>query len=473
VSALRAKIIAARAVGELARRAGRGGGTSLPGRMLTVLEPDAIALLASRLTRGSAIISATNGKTTTAAIAASILSRAGVALVHNRAGANMPGGIAAALLEAATSDGSIRGELGLFEVDEAWLEPLAGELRPRALLLGNLFRDQLDRYGELEVIADRWVAALAQLPAGAKLVLNADDPLVADLCRESSRARYFGIEDRSVGLSALQHASDSKHCRRCGAPYRYEAIYLGHLGSYSCPSCGQLRPEPQVRAEAIELEGVRGSRFTLLTPAGEVRVALALPGLYNVYNALGAASLCLELGVGLEQVAAGIAAAGAAFGRGETLELAGRRLSLLLIKNPAGANEVIRTLALEDGELELLVVLNDRIADGRDVSWIWDADFELLAERIARAVCAGTRAAELALRLKYAGVPVRRLRIEPQLPAALDAALASGTSRPLYALPTYTALLELREALARRGLLAPYWAHAAAGTPAREEAQAV
>ena len=471
MSALRAKILAARALGELARRARRGGGTTLPGRLLTALEPDAVGLLAARLPRGCAIISATNGKTTTAALAASILARAGIALVHNRTGANMPGGVAAALLEAAARDGRMRGQLGLFEVDEFWLEPLARELRPRAVLLGNLFRDQLDRYGELEAIADRWAVAVSRLPAEARLVLNADDPLVADLGRDRARVRYFGIEDPSVGLSALQHASDSKHCRRCGAPYSYEAIYLGHLGRYSCPSCAQRRPEPEVRAQEIELAGVRGSRFTLRVGREEVRIALALPGLYNVYNALGAAALCLELGLDPKQIAAGLAAATAAFGRGETLELDGRRLSLLLIKNPAGANEVIRTLTLEGGELELLIVLNDRIADGRDISWIWDADLEQIAGRIARAVCAGTRAAELALRLKYAGVPVPRLRIEPRLPAALDAALAEGARGPLYVLPTYTGLLELRRELERRGLLAPYWAPPTAIASAREEAR--
>jgi UDP-N-acetylmuramyl tripeptide synthase len=459
---LDAKIFAARAVGELARRAGRGGGTSLPGKVLTRLEPHAIARLAARLRDGCAIISATNGKTTTAAMAASILARTEITLVHNRAGANMAGGVASTLLGAARRGGSIEGDLGLFEVDEFWLDRVGPELKPRAVLLGNLFRDQLDRYGELETIADRWAGMVRALPPGARLALNADDPLIADLGRDRSGVTYFGVEDPAMATAEMQHASDSKHCRRCGAAYEYEAIYLGHLGRYSCPSCGQRRPEPAVAAERIDLQGTRASSFELRTPIGAATVSLPLPGLYNVYNALGAATLCLTLGVPLEAIVAGLGSVSAAFGRGERIAIGDRELSILLIKNPAGANEILRTLALEPGELDLLGILNDRTADGRDVSWIWDADFELLAGRVGRVTCAGTRAAELALRLKYAGVPEERLHVLAEIAAALDEALATTADRRLFALPTYTALLELREELSSRGHVARFWTQEAA-----------
>jgi lipid II isoglutaminyl synthase (glutamine-hydrolysing) len=439
MSGLAVKVAAARAAGALSRRTGRGG-TSLPGKLLMRLEPHAIARLSARLRRGSAVISATNGKTTTAAMVAGILERAGARLVHNRAGANMAGGVATALL-----DGPRDADTGLFEVDEFWLGQVVGEVRPRALLLANLFRDQLDRYGELDTIADRWAQVAATTDAA--LVLNADDPTVADLGRGAS-STYFGVEDDSVALAEMQHASDAKHCRRCGAPYVYDAVYLGHLGRYHCESCGATRPEPQVAARAIALEGVRGARFTLSTPEGERDIALPLPGLYNVYNALGASALSMQLGATLDQVAAGLAAVSPAFGRAETLRVGGRALSILLIKNPAGANEVLRTLVLEDGEHDLLCVLNDNIADGRDVSWVWDADFEVLAPRVRRATCSGTRAAEMALRLKYAGMPSDRLVVEPRLGAGLERALGDG-SGALYALPTYTAMLALREALGR------------------------
>jgi UDP-N-acetylmuramyl tripeptide synthase len=441
-AALDMKVAAARAAGALSRRAGRGG-TSLPGKLLMRLDPHAIARLAGRLQRGSAVISATNGKTTTAAMAAEILERAGARLVHNRAGANMAGGVATALM-----DGPRDADTGLFEVDEFWLDRVVADVRPRALLLANLFRDQLDRYGELDTIADRWAQVAATTDTA--LVLNADDPAVADLGRERESATYFGVEDDGMALGAMQHAADAKHCRRCGAAYRYDAVYLGHLGRYHCDSCGASRPEPQVAATAIVLEGVRSARFTLRTPAGDRAIALPLPGLYNVYNALGAAALALALGATLEHVVAGLQAVSPAFGRAETLRIAGRELSILLVKNPAGANEVLRTLVLEDGEHDVFAVLNDNIADGRDVSWVWDADFELLAPRVRRVTCSGTRAAEMALRLKYAGVPTERIAVEPDLGAGLDDALRSGDGR-LFALPTYTAMLALREALVARG----------------------
>jgi len=457
MSLLPAKIVAARAVGGLARRAGRGGGTSLPGKVLMRLEPKAIGELAARLPQGSIVISATNGKTTTAAMTASVLGRCGVSLVHNRAGANMAGGVASTLLSAARGRHAIDGEMGLFEVDEFWLDRLARELHPRAILLGNLFRDQLDRYGELETIADRWAAALATLSHGSRLVLNADDPLIADLGRSSPQVTYFGVEDPSMAMPEMQHASDSKHCRRCGAAYAYGAIYLGHLGRYRCPNCGQERPVPSVAAEQIELEGTRGARFHLRTLRGSAAVRLPLPGLYNVYNALAAAALCLELGASLDAVVSGLEAVTAAFGRAERVMVGDVELSILLAKNPAGANEILRTLVLEREELDLLAILNDRTADGRDVSWVWDADFEVLAARVRRVTCAGTRAAELALRLKYAGVPVERLTVVPELSRALDAALDDSPSGRLFVMPTYTALLELREELAARGHVARFW----------------
>ncbi|MGK2936620.1 MAG: MurT ligase domain-containing protein [Solirubrobacteraceae bacterium] len=441
------KLATARAAGALSRRAGRGG-TSLPGKVLLRLEPEAIATLSARLPHGSVAISATNGKTTTAAIVAAILARAEGPVVHNVQGANMAGGVASALLDASHGK-RIDGEIGLFEVDEFWLDRVAPQLQPRALLLGNLFRDQLDRYGELETIADRWAAVLDRLP-GTRLVLNADDPLVADLGLGREEPLYFGIDDDNVALAHLPHASDSKHCRRCGTPLAYDAVYVGHLGRWHCPRGDSARPSPAVTAANIRLEGTRGAQLLLRTPDGDAEVRLGLPGLYNVYNAVGAAALALALGIGLDDIVAGLEEVRAAFGRAETVRIDGRDLAILLVKNPTGANEVLRTLALEPGEIDLLAVLNDNVADGRDVSWIWDADLELLAGSVRRVVCSGTRAPELALRLKYAGIEPERIEVIDDLEAGLDAAL-DGAGDRLYAMPTYTAMLALRELLARRG----------------------
>jgi UDP-N-acetylmuramyl tripeptide synthase len=431
------------------------------------LQPRAIEELGARLSRGSVLISATNGKTTTAAMFAGILAETGVSVVHNQAGANMAGGIASTLLAAARPKDAIAGEIGLFEVDEFWLERIAAELHPRAILLNNLFRDQLDRYGELETIADRWALSVQSGPArDARLVLNADDPLIADLGRARADASsadaplYFGVEDPSLAQAGMAHAADAKHCRNCGAPYVFEHVFLGHLGHYYCPNCGQRRPTPLVSASEVTLEGVRSARFMLRTPSGERPVSLALPGLYNVYNALAAAALATALEIPLADIVAGLQGTEAAFGRAETVTLADRPMQILLIKNPAGANEVLRTLALEAGEHDLLGVLNDNTADGRDVSWIWDADFELLADRVRRVTCSGTRAADLAVRLKYAGVESSRIHVDMNLKKALSSAaadIAPGSGAPLYALPTYTAMLSLRELLVARGEARSAW----------------
>ncbi len=460
---LEVNLALARGVGTLSRLRG-GGATSAPGKALLRLRPDAIARLSARLPQGSVLVSATNGKTTTAAMAAAILRAAGIALVHNQAGANMAGGIASTLLAAARRHEAIAGELGLFEVDELWLAPVAAQLgRPRAIVLSNLFRDQLDRYGELEAVADSWAGALREhAHRDCRLVLNADDPLVADLGREhGQRVLYFGVEDDSLALARMAHAADAKHCRRCGTPYVFDVVYLGHLGHYRCPGCGQARPRPLVSAHDVALQGVRSSRFVLQTPAGRAPIALQLPGLYNVYNALAAAALASALEVPLASIVRGLETVRPAFGRAETVLVDGRELRILLVKNPAGANEVLRTLALEPGEHDLLGVLNDNIADGQDVSWVWDADFEQLAGRVRRVTCSGTRAPELALRLKYAGIEPARIAVEANLARALDRASADPPAgrepAPLYALPTYTAMLALRELLLARGHALAGW----------------
>ena len=446
----------ARTVGKLSRRSGRGGGTTLHGRMLVRMAPDAIERLATNLEHGSIVVSSTNGKTTTAGMIASILQAAGRRPVHNRAGSNMHWGVATALLEQS-------GDEGLFELDEAWLPRVAPKLRPRLLVLGNLFRDQLDRYGELERLADEWAELVASMEGSCDFALNADDPLIADLGRDRELKRrpgvtYFGIEDTSQALPELQHAHDAKHCRRCGAPYKYERAFVGHLGHYLCPNCHADRPAPDIAATEIELHGISGSTVRIATPEGDLQLELPLPGLYNVYNALAAVAAGLQSGVPLDQIRSGLESMQAVFGRVETIEVSGKPVSILLIKNPAGANEVLRTLTLEstNGGIDLWLALNDRIADGRDVSWIWDADFELLAGSVRRVVCAGTRAPEMALRLKYAGWPEDSIEVVDPIEGSLDDAVSAAPDR-LFALPTYTALLELRTLLAHRGLAADYW----------------
>jgi len=442
---------AARLVGRLSRAAGRGGGTTLPGKLVWKLDPAAVDALAARLDQGVALVSGTNGKTTTTAMASSILAPTRT-LAWNNSGANLASGIASTLLDA---DGA---DLGLLEVDEFALPELMRRTHPRVVCLGNLFRDQLDRYGELEHIAERWRDAVAGLGPEATLVANADDPLVAGLAEGRESRLLFGVDDPRRARNGLQHASDSKYCIRCGHPYRYDAAYVGHLGAYRCEACGHGRPPLDVAAREIEPDGLDGVSFELHAPDGSLRVRLAVPGLYNVYNALAAASLGLSLGVALDDVVAGLERFRAAFGRFERFSVGDRGFLLLLVKNPAGANEALRTL--EEGGVPpvLVVALNDRIADGRDVSWIWDVDFEPVLEGAEHIVVSGERAAELALRFTYAGFPRERLELVSDLQAALDRGLElTPTGGELAVLPTYTAMLELRAIATERGLTRPYW----------------
>jgi UDP-N-acetylmuramyl tripeptide synthase len=328
--------------------------------------------------------------------------------------------------------------------------------------LGNLFRDQLDRYGELELVAQRWRAAVAELPPEAALVVNGDDPQVGDLARDRHGSTVFGLDDPRHAAPELQHAADSKWCVRCGTPYTYAAAYIGHLGDYRCEACGHARPTLEVSARSIELNGLESVSFELGTPEGSRTIVLGVPGLYNVYNALAAAALSRALGASLEEIQVGLQGFSAAFGRFERIGIGDRTLLVLLIKNPAGANEVVRTLVAGGTPRLLLVALNDEIADGRDVSWIWDVDFEPLLEGVDRLVATGERAAELALRFKYAGMPAGAIEVVPSLEAALDRGLElTPPGTELVALPTYTAMLSLRDLVARRGFVKPYWEQAA------------
>jgi UDP-N-acetylmuramyl tripeptide synthase len=439
----------------LSRLVGAGGGTTVPGKVLSSLDPEVLDRLAQRLPLGAALVSATNGKTTTAAMTAQIV-KPRVRLAHNASGANLLSGVTSSLLSAKNP------ELGLFEVDEAALPEIARRVRPRAVCLGNLFRDQLDRYGELEHVAERWRSVVQSLDPGAVLVVNGDDPQVGDLARERPGSIVFGLDDPRHAVPELLHAADSKWCLRCGRPYEYTAAYVGHLGDYRCPACGHARPELDVAARRIELRGLDGVDFSLETGGESRPVRLAVPGLYNVYNALAAASLAMALGSTLDNTVAGLERFGAAFGRFERIPIGDKRLLVLLVKNPAGANEAVRTLVAGGPPRLAVLALNDAIADGRDVSWIWDVDWEPLLAGLDRVVVTGERAAEMALRCKYGGFSAEAIEVVPELATALDRGLElSPAGGELVVLPTYTAMLALRRIVADRGFVQPYWERAA------------
>lgn len=434
----------------------RGGGTALPGLIAERIHPVLVRDLGRSLGGGRVLITGTNGKTTTSRIVAEVLEAAGRPYIHNREGSNLMRGIASTLLSHTDFAGGIPGAaatVGLFETDEATLPPAADALAPDVIAFTNLFRDQLDRYGEVDTVAGLWRKALERTPRDATLVLNADDPSVAELAVGwSGPIHWFGLDDPAFA-TARGGAFDARWCG-CGGDYVYERRYFAHVGWWSCARCGRRRAAPATSASAIEL-GLDEASFEV---AGLGRVEMPLTGLYNVYNALAAIGVCRALGLEDAAIVAGIARVRAAFGRQEVVALDGRKLRLLLAKNPAGANQVLlllRTIAAKgESRLNVALLLNDRFADGQDVSWIWDVDHELIAGAVERCWTGGDRAEDLAVRIKYAGWPApAAVTHEPV--RLLDAIVAeTHPGDEVFVVPTYTAMLDLRAELARRGAVA-------------------
>ncbi len=460
---MRPRLAAAVAAGQLAtffsRRFGIGGGTTAPGHLVRVLDPGAISSIAARIPRGCIVVTGTNGKTTTSRMISTILHKASWRVTHNRSGANLISGITSSLVNESTLAGNPRADVGLFEVDEAAFPAAVEKLHPRLCVLTNLFRDQLDRYGEVDYLCRLWRETLGRLPASSTVLLNADDPRIAGLGEGlACPVLYYGIEDPSLGGATLSHAADSRFCLRCGAPYAYEVAFYSHLGHYRCHSCGFARPVPQFRVVRSQLLRIEGSRLEVASPRGNLDLRVRVPGLYNVYNALAAVGVATALGIPSETIRAGIEDFAAAFGRVERVRVGDRQLFLALVKNPVGFNEVLVTLLQEPGHKSLLIVINDRFADGTDVSWLWDVDFEMLAGRVRFALVSGLRAEDMGVRLKYAGLEPELITVESDLSRALERALeATPEGETLYLLPTYTAMLEVRSKLADAGYLSHFW----------------
>ena len=464
-------IAAGKAALTLARGLRLGGGTNMPGVVARRIAPAILRDLAAALPEGVVLVSGTNGKTTTTRMIAEILRKGGSRILHNRAGANLISGITATAVADTGWRGQQQADIGLFETDEAALPQALSETRPRLILIHNLFRDQLDRYGEVDTLAGKWRAALANLPATSTVVLNADDPAVADLGTGlAAQVLYYGLDDPRHATGSAAHTADSQFCRRCGQHYDYSLLFYAHIGHYVCPQCGHRRPDPQIRLARLDLDGVASSRLYLTYPGGALELSLPLPGLYNALNALAASAVALSLGHPPATIRAVLEQFSAAFGRIERLQAGegGAPMLIALIKNPVGASETVRMLVspqsptsitqIPTPALHTLIIINDRYADGTDVSWLWDADFEQLTPHLAQATISGTRGADMAVRLKYAGSPEAQIQHVDGLPAALDHALAClPAGQTLYILPTDTAMLELRDELARRGWVRHFW----------------
>lgn len=434
---------------------GQSGATAAPGYYALKLDQKFISNLLTQLKSGSIIVSGTNGKTTTARLIATILKGQNLKFIHNRAGSNLSRGIASILVQQATIFGQIEADWGLWEVDEAILPDAITQIKPKIIILLNLFRDQLDRYGEVDKVKKIWQRAISKLPKSSTLILNADDPAIAHIGHNfAGNVLYFGISDKKMSIDVVPRFADTKYCPNCATSLVYEEVYLSHLGKYKCPSCGRKRPDLDFFAASISCLSPVETEFVLKSSSFSKNFKISLGGIYNIYNVLASQALASSTGINLNKATNSLKQFKSAFGRVEEIATPHAKLTIFLIKNPSGANEVLKTILTESKKINLFVALNDKFADGQDVSWIWDVDFETYKTKVKKLVVSGTRAYDLALRLKYAQIQKPNL-ITENFGQAVKSVIDIGED--FYILPTYTALLEIRRGLNRYGFGNQFW----------------
>lgn len=424
-----------------------GAGTNLPGRVGRKISPDILSYLVNQTKKEIIVVTGTNGKTTTSGFIGSILNKSGRTVAHNKKGANMLSGLTAAIIQQSNLNGKLYADNCLMEIDEAYFLKAVDEFNPNILLVTNLFRDQLDRYGELDTTAKKIKEAISKTinKKPLKVILNSDDPIVSAITDKLDVQNiYFGFKDIVFAEENknIKTPQESASCK-CGGKLNYSKIFYGHLGHYCC-SCGDKRPAPDIEASAVI--GVSGSKLDINSDKyGNFSVNLNMPGLYNAYNALAAIAVCLEAGIKPDEIIKGLENYSTVFGRAEQTILNGKQTLIQLIKNPIGATEVLRTVK-DDKDSKLLIIINDNYADGRDVSWLWDANFELLSGHQKEIVTSGIRAYDMATRLKYAGISPNNIKVIENIDSAIAYSLSKvKNDEKLYILPTYTALLQMQK----------------------------
>jgi lipid II isoglutaminyl synthase (glutamine-hydrolysing) len=456
-------LAAGKAAGTASKILGVGGGTSFPGTVARWIDPRVLEKVVVASHAGKVVVTGSNGKTTTCRMIAALAHASGLKVTQNRAGSNLLQGVTSAAVAGTDLLGRMDAQLLLLEVDEATVRLVNPELRPDIILVTNIFRDQLDRFGELYSMAKGLEAVIEALPASATVVLNGDDPLVASLA-PGARARrlYFGIRADGVGSVVPEHAADTIRCMRCQHPLSYRVAYLSHLGDYRCPECQDTRPFLDVAVSAVRSAPGTGSELTLETPEGTFPLQVPLPGLHNVYNAAAAVacSTALSLPRPLEPGKARQALAGLrpAFGRLEEIRAGERRVMLAFVKNPTSYNTTMREVLQRPGRKHVLAAHSNTVVDGEDFAWLWDVDLEQLVPQLASLTISGTRAEEVMLRFKYAGADPALARVMPDRAAALKRALIrTPPGESLYIFAGYTPMRELRSIMQRHAWVAPFW----------------
>ena len=432
------------------------GGTAMPGRFALKLCPDLLARLSKNVR--SVVITGTNGKTSSSRIVEQAFVEQGRSYFANRSGANLLSGITTEFVMNCTLGGKMKKEWAVIECDEAAAVKVFPQLQPQVVVVTNLFRDQLDRFGEVTHTLSNIRTAIEAVPQ-ATLCLNADCSLCSSLALSlPNRVVYFGMEKGAVPSRAKSELSDATHCIRCKTEYEYDYISYGHLGGFRCPKCGYARHAADYAVTDV-IEQRSSGTTAAFSICGERRVVeINLPALYNVYNAVGALAAAMESGVGADEAVRALASFQCGFGRMEAFRLGKADVRMMLVKNPAGCNQVIDYLENLHNRFVLAICLNDRGADGTDISWIWDAEFERLnsiAGRIEKVIVSGDRAQDMRVRLKYAGIPDENITVERDYEKLVSSLEPLQTDVCL--MPTYTAMLELRSVMIRHCGGAEFW----------------
>src|SRR5579883_657814 len=461
----RARLALAISAGKLAGASGRffriGGGTSLPGMIARRIDPNVLKSIVGASKAKKIVITGSNGKTTTARMTAAIADASGQRVSQNRTGSNMLQGVTSVAVNFADIFGRLDSDVLLFEIDEGTMPLVLPEIEPDVVVITNIFRDQLDRYGELYSVAKALNKLLESLPASSTIILNGNDPQVANFGQNAKARRlFFGLESKDVGTPVPEQSADVIRCIHCQEDLLYEVAYMSHLGIYRCPNCGYTLPKLDIAATSVKLaaDGQGPTHVELRTPQGPMTLDIPLPGLHNVYNAAAAIGASLATGLDKEKMPAALATIRPAFGRLEKIQAGDATIYLSFVKNPTSFNLMLRLIAQHPGQKHLLLAASHTLVDGEDFSWLWDVDIEEIAPSIVDVVCSGNKPEELAMRLKYADVPVEKIQMIVDREAALDAALKNaGPGGTLYILCSYTPTHELRRIMQKRGWVRHFW----------------
>jgi UDP-N-acetylmuramyl tripeptide synthase len=461
----KARLALAISAGKLAGASGRffriGGGTSLPGMIARRIDPNVLKSVVGASKAKKIVITGSNGKTTTARMTAAIADASGRRVSQNRTGSNLLQGITSVAVNFADLFGRLDSDVLLFEIDEATIPLAVPEIQPDVVVITNIFRDQLDRYGELYAVARALNTMLENLPETSTILLNGNDPQVANFgLKTKAKKLYFGLDTTEVGTPVPEQSADIIRCVKCNEDLNYKVAYMSHLGIYSCPNCGYTLPKLDIAVTSVKLasDGEGPTHIKMRTPQGEMELDIPLPGLHNVYNTAVAVGAALAAGFSKEKIQAGLSGIKTAFGRLEKIQAGDKTIYLSFVKNPTSFNLMLRLIAQHPGNKHLLLAASNTVVDGEDFAWLWDVEFEEIATTISDVVCSGNKAEEFAMRLKYAEVPMEHVTIIHDREAALDAALQNvAPGETLYIMCGYTPTHELRRIMQKRGWVKHFW----------------